>query len=118
MKHSTGNRTKAEQARFDAIKDSAICVACLLRGIEKPTWPGWIDIHHLLSGNKRIGHMATVGLCKWHHDGRIPFGWGDAETREYLGPSLKHGSKPFRAAFGTDAELLTIQNELLTNANP
>lgn len=118
MKHSTGPRNKEEQARFDAIKEGGICVACLIRGVERPRWPGWIDIHHLLSGGRRIGHMATVGLCKWHHAGQPPFGWGDAEALEYLGPSLAKGSKPFRAAFGTDAELLTIQNELLTNANP
>jgi len=38
--------------------------------------------------------------------------------RDELGPSLADGSKPFRAEFGTDAELLTIQNELLGNENP
>ena len=113
MRHSTGQRTKAEQSRFDAIKESAICVACLLRGIEKPVWPGWIDIHHLLSGGRRIGHMATVGLCKWHHSGIPPFGWGDQEANDELGPSLANGSKPFRAAFGPDAELLEIQNAIL-----
>ena len=116
MRHSTKAPTKAEQARFDAMKEQGICIACLLRGTQ-PEYAQHIEIHHLLSGNRRIGHMATVSLCQWHHRGIPPFGWGDAEALDYLGPSLAKGSKPFRAAFGADAELLTIQNELLTHAN-
>jgi hypothetical protein len=112
MKHSTGNRTKAEQARFDKMKEMGQCVACYQRGFR-----GWqyIEIHHLLSGNKRIGHMATVGLCTWHHRSVYESGHGhdkDSMT-QFLGPSLANGSKPFRAEFGTDAELLAIQNALL-----
>ena len=111
MKHSTGKPTKAEQARFDKMKDGVQCVACYQRGIVKS---GYIEIHHLLSGNKRIGHMATVSLCPWHHRGVV---YGDgmsiAQAKELYGPSLANGSKPFRTEFGTDAELLAIQNALL-----
>jgi hypothetical protein len=122
MKHSTGNRTKAEQARFDKMKEIGQCVACYQRGIHG--W-GYIEIHHLLSGNKRIGHMATVSLCPWHHRGvtdgqRVScFDSGSgrqatsAELTKWIGPSLANGSKPFRTEFGTDAELLAIQNALL-----
>ncbi len=112
MKHSTGKPTKAEQARFGRMKEQGICIACYLRGTQ-PAYPQHIEIHHLLSGNRRIGHMATVSLCTWHHRAVPPWGWGDAEARDYLGPSLAKGSKPFRAEFGTDAELLAIQNGLL-----
>ena len=64
MRHSTGKPTEAEQARFDRMKELGICVACYQRG-----WRGgqYVEIHHLLSGNRRIGHMATVSLCGWHH---------------------------------------------------
>ena len=119
MKHSTGNRTKAEQARFDKLKEMGQCVACYQRGIHGR---GYIEIHHLLSGNKRIGHMATVSLCPWHHRGVWESGF-DCRQESFIrsvekyaglyGPSLAHGSKPFRAEFGTDAELLAIQNALL-----
>lgn len=111
MKHSTGTPTKAEKARMDAMKLECQCVACYQRGIIKS---GHIEIHHLLSGNKRIGHMATVSLCPWHHRGVI-FGYGmtTAKYKELLGPSLAHGSKPFRAKFGSDMELLALQNALL-----
>lgn len=115
MKHSTGKPTKAEQARFDAMKERGVCIACLLRGTQ-PDYPQHIEIHHLLSGNRRIGHMATASLCPWHHRGVPPWGWGDAEALGHLGPSLAKGSKPFRAEFGADAELLEIQNGLLEAA--
>ena len=115
MKHSTGNRNKAEQARFDAMKELGLCVACYQRGIKGKQY---IQIHHLLSGNKRIGHMATVSLCLWHHLGQYQSGHGhdnDSMTKD-IGASLAHGSKPFRAEFGTDKELLLIQNILLEDA--
>ena len=110
MRHSTGNRTKAEQARFDKMKEMGVCMACYLGGIKDDGYH--IEIHHLLSGNKRIGHMATVSLCIWHHRGKSSFFTKDYMTRKF-GPSLAHGSKPFRAEFGTDKELLDMQNEFL-----
>ena len=103
-------RNKAEQARFDAIKAAGICIACKLRGVDSYA----VEIHHLLSGGRRIGHMATIGLCCWHHRG-VPFEFcSHAECRDAFGPALSEGSKPFRAEFGTDAELLQVQNELLS----
>lgn len=112
MRHSTGKPTKAEQARFDAMKEAGVCIACHIGGNQR--FPQYVEIHHLLSGNKRRGHLFTVGLCVWHHRGIPPFGWGDKEALEELGPSLAKGSKPFRAMFGSDDELLKIQNELLS----
>ena len=106
--HSTGKPTKAEAARLDAIKQGP-CVACHQRGL-----PSWCpEIHHLLSGGRRIGHMATVGLCAWHHRAVISFSCTGAEMRDHFGPSLNEGSKPFRAEFGADPELLAYQNALL-----
>lgn len=105
------SRTKAEQARFDAIK-SGHCIPCYLRGIDL-RGQGLVEVHHLLSGGRRIGHMATVGACCWHHRA-APFAFcSHEEMREHYGPSLAEGSKPFHAAFGSDAELLAIQNQLL-----
>lgn len=95
---------------MDAIKNAGICVACYQIGI---VGEQYVDIHHLISGNKRRGHLFTVGLCKWHHL-RYPIQDMSAnETRKLLGPSLADGSKPFRAKFGTDDELLELQNRLL-----
>jgi hypothetical protein len=105
------SRTKAEQARFDAIKHGG-CVACMQRGIDM-AGQGLIHVHHLLSGGRRIGHMATIGLCVWHHVAALFFGCAHAEMRETYGPSLAEGSKPFHAEFGTDKELLDMQNAIL-----
>lgn len=105
------SKTKEEIARFDAIKHGP-CLACLQRGIDL-SGQGLVEVHHLLSGGRRIGHMATIGLCVWSHRGQIFWGQSHAEMREQYGPSLMDGSKLFRDAFGTDAELLNMQNQLL-----
>jgi hypothetical protein len=105
------SRNKAEQARFDAIKHGG-CMACAQRGIDM-VGQGLVEVHHLLSGGRRIGHMATVGLCIWHHRACLLWGHTHADMRTEYGPSLAEGSKPFRAEFGTDTELLTMQNQLL-----
>lgn len=110
MRHSTNAPNKAESARMAAIKDAGICVACYQLGL---TGSQYVDIHHLISGNKRRGHMFTVGLCLHHHRGYPLQDHSANETRKLLGPSLAHGSKPFRAKFGTDDELLELQNRLL-----
>lgn len=106
-------RTKAEDARFDAIK-AGNCRACEQRGIDV-TGQGLVQVHHL-KGKKR--HDLTVGLCLWHHLGRLfDYDFNDhAQMRQRYGPSLAEGSKPFHAEFGSDAELLAIQNELLEEA--
>lgn len=111
MKHSTGNRTKAEQARFDKMKEMGQCVACYQWGVHGR---GHIEINHMVSGNRRMGHMFTYSLCVWHHQSFPLEGMTKKQTMDILGPSLKYpGSKPFRAKFGSDMELLALQNALL-----
>lgn len=93
---------------MDAIKEGT-CVCCHMRGLY--AWRP--EIHHLLSGNKRRGHMFTVGLCAWHHRGAKSFGRSNQDEL-VLGPSLANGSKPFHAAFfGSDDAMLEYQNKLL-----
>ena len=109
MNHSTGKPTKSQEQRLARIKTIG-CIACRLRGIKGVL----ADAHHLLKGGRRIGHDATIALCEWHHRA-MPFGdWLDHATcRRLLGPSLAEGSKPFHREFGSDAELLELQNVLL-----
>lgn len=117
--HSTGKPTLAEQARIIACK-SGPCVACELRR-DHADCPGAYyvtpggDYHHLLSGGIRRGHMFGVCLCPWHHRGLTDWGVPHQDMRDYYGPSLAEGSKPFHAAFGSDDDLLTKQAELLGN---
>jgi len=109
MRHSTGKPTTAEQARFDTMKERGECMACLLFGCQ-PDYPQHVEIHHLLSGGRRRGHRYSIALCTWHHRAVVPFAFGLQEARDTLGPSLAEGSKPFRARFGTDDELLAMQD--------
>lgn len=101
-------------------------MACAIRAGSEDAPPGFrpawgCDYHHLLSGGRRRGHVYGVGLCLWHHRGRIAddwhsFGMTHKEMRDYYGPSLAEGSKPFHAAYGTDQDLLDKQDELLGDA--
>jgi hypothetical protein len=126
MKHSTKKPNKAEAARMDKMKEMGVCLACRKVGVSNP-FTGYdmdsgrggslIEIHHLLSGNKRRGHMFTISLCPWHHRGKLP----DLMVPESLmwlikaGPALVNGSKPFHAMFGSDYDLLAEQDELLSD---
>lgn len=93
--------TKAEQARFRRLVDLG-CICCKILGFYSVP-----EIHHILSGGRRIGHMSTLPLCIYHHRG-VPIGIDDPTV--IMGPSLANGSKPFHARFGTQAELLKIVN--------
>lgn len=85
------------------------CVACALDGVLGV--PG--DIHHLLSGGKRISHDHTVCLSPWHHRGILPPGRKAEDFEHEHGPSLALKPKAFRRRYGDEEELLAIQNALL-----
>ena len=110
---STGSQTKAEAAWVDAVKRGG-CLCCIARGFPHDPSGPLVEAHHLLSGGIRRGHLFTVGLCQWHHRGRlIVSGWDHADHRHHLGPSLAEGSVPFHAAFGSDDDLYAAQQRLL-----
>jgi len=99
--------TKADLARFDALQKLG-CIACRQRGVYSQ-----VHVHHMLSGGRRRGHQATVGLCPWHHEGYPPDGITNAEANRYYGPSLARAPKSFRAEFGDDETLLATVDALL-----
>lgn len=118
---STGTPTNAERARFDAIKAIGCIVAHEL-GIyfldengERQPVP--CEIHHLTvggrHGQKRRGHLFTVGLNPWLHRG-VPFGGMDAVSCQMrFGPSYAREPRRFREEVGDDERLLTLQNKLI-----
>lgn len=85
------------------------CIASLLDGV--PGVPG--EIHHLLSGGRRISHDHTVCLSPWHHRGLLPSGRKAEEFAEVHGPSLALAPNAFRRRYGDGEELLAIQDALL-----
>lgn len=117
---STGTPTKAEAARMAAIKDCG-CVIAYALGLSTPEQPVPCEVQHLTTGGKhgqkRLGHMATVGLNRWSHRG-IPlseYGWDAKRCRIRLGPSLALEPRAFREEW-PDSRLLQLQAELLGEA--
>lgn len=110
---STGNPTLAEAAWLRMVKEAG-CVCCAARGYDREPGGPLAEAHHLLSGGIRRGHLHTVGLCAWHHRGRlIVTGWTHATHRRLLGPSLAEGSVPFHEAFGDDDALMAATHALI-----
>lgn len=84
--------TKAERERFERMKRDIGCIVCWLStGIRS----GPVEIHHIVRGNKRLGHWYSIPLCCSHH--RIP-GTG-------LMTSIANGRKSFERVHGTELDL-------------
>lgn len=113
MRHSTRAPTKAERAHLAAVK-ALPCVACVIDDrFDVLTACGPTEVHHLLSGNKRRGHMFVLPLGRYHHRG-VPFdGISARQMQSLYGPSLARQSKLFHAWYGDDQSLLEKTNEML-----
>lgn len=66
------------------------CVACLQDGYHSPA-----SVHHIVQGNRRLGHLFTLPLCAIHHQG---------DGRE--APSVHFAKRSFVARYGSELELL------------
>ena len=66
------------------------CVACAKDGISSPA-----SIHHIVQGQRRLGHLFTIGLCYPHHQG---------DGREV--PSVHFTKRTFVQRYGSELELL------------
>jgi len=105
VRTSTGSPTKAERERW-ALFPRVGCITCLLRfGEKNPLY----EIHHILQGNKRLGHWYSLPLCTSHH--RIPG----------LGPwtSIANGRRAYQRVHGTELDqwlklqhMLNLSDEL------
>lgn len=111
MHNAAKPATKAEIRRFEKIAEIG-CLACRIRNGQVIA----AEIHHLIDGNKRMGHRFTIGLCNFHHRGVLPFGLSPKEARIDHGPSLIDGTRLFKSAFGADSELLIMQDALIQKA--
>lgn len=107
MVGKTKSPTKAQQRRMNLLPQVG-CICCKQYGI----YNDFVQIHHIVEGNKRLGHDATLPLCVWHHEGTPPGDWTREQTERKIGPSLK-SKKRFNERFGGELELLEQVNELL-----
>lgn len=116
---STGNPTKAEAARIVGSKFGA-CIPCLVWAEKGKMPPEDVaeggDYQHSTSGGIRRGHKAGYCDCGWHHRGIVGEGWTREQMRAHFGPSLMDGSKLYRAAYGTEDELIARQSAELEAA--
>jgi len=87
-------RATAEEARrINRMKAEIGCICCLLRtGV--PNYH--VEVHHIVRGNKRLGHLYTLPLCRSHHRIR---GVGGIFT------SIADGRKAFNKIHGTELDL-------------
>ena len=95
-------QNKEERAWMDAIVQLG-CVICLREG-QGPT-PA--EVHHMLSGGRRMGHMFTLPLCYQHHRSRR----NDADV-----VSRDQNQRRFEARYGPEAELLAWVKDQIKGA--
>jgi len=109
VNHSTTKPTKAQQARFEALREMG-CICCWnYRGVKMAA-----EIHHIVDKGYRShsgGHDATIPLCCWHHRGVLPE--DAAFFNSWLGPSLALSKREFIRVFGTERQLLETVNAML-----
>lgn len=100
MKHTNCRVTKAERQWIAAIQDLG-CIVCIVKlGI----WGTPPDIHHRLSGGRRMGHLHTLPICPPHH--RYGFAKGIV--------SRDQCQRSFEAEYGTEEELYEMTKRLVS----
>lgn len=108
--------TKSEAEREERARRIG-CICCYLnerRGRAKA--PSYDTKQHCniggLHGAKNRGERFTFILCAWHHLGYLVEGYTTRAMTALFGPSFAKGSKPFRAEYGTDDELIELTDQL------
>lgn len=108
MKSSLPKPTMAEANRIPLVMDLG-CLPCASVGYFGATKK---DCHHLLSGNRRMGHWYTLCLCKGHHVGQ----WTADQHILMLDEqrvAISDGRKAFRRVYGTEIDLWLKTQHLL-----
>ncbi len=108
-------RTRADNYRFHEIQDRG-CVPCFLEArITGREWvPQPCDMHHVIQDD----HQMTYGNCPWHHRG-VAHSWSNSwEMKLNFGPSMAIEPKKYRERYGSEAELLALQNKMLLQSVP
>ncbi len=83
---------------------------------------GWEDVpptvHHVLDeSGQRIGHLAVIPACGWHHLGKPPRTVSniDTATARY-GPSIEHDLRRFEEVYGPQRDLIKITSVAVSRA--
>lgn len=76
------------------------CIACIVDS--KPV--SLPEVHHMLSGGRRLGHMFTLPICFFHHRS----GRNDQEV-----VSRDQNQRRFEARYGKESDLLEKVRQLV-----
>ena len=87
-----------DQKKFWAAIRASGCIVCRKQGYDSPA-----EIHHILSGGRRMGHDHVIGLCAVHHRGQV-------NNEEAV--SRHPWRTEFEKRYGTELELLEQTREL------
>ncbi len=104
----TDTPTRAERHRMSQIQEIGCIVSQVLGRNNVPA-----QVHHVLSGGRRLGHMHTIGLTPWYHEGEVPEGLTRERCHQIYGPSLKLHRREFTERFGTEAELVELTSRII-----
>lgn len=100
MEHSTQAPTKYEAERIAAMMRLG-CVACATLDIPNVNR---LECHHIIEGNRRLGHYFSIPLCVSHHRG---IEWALVsdliETKKRV--AISDGRKRFVLVYGTERSL-------------
>jgi hypothetical protein len=91
--------TKAEAEFQRRVREFGCCICWIFRDVFSPC-----EIHHMLSGGRRMGEKFVLGLCYWHHRS----GRNDDEC-----VSRDHNQRRFEQRYWPEARLLEWTNDKL-----
>jgi hypothetical protein len=112
MQHSTHAPTQSEAQRFAEFHDIG-CVVCRLLG--RPTFA--FDIHHIVEGGRRRGHLFTIPLHPWFHRGLPPDDMSIETARIDMGPSMALHPEAFFQKWESEYWLLNAVNDMIRAKN-
>ena len=110
LKRRLAKTTPEQQKRQDAIRELG-CIACIMDNA--PVFCGDPTIHHQTTSGRTISQDATVCLGRWHHQGVCLDHFTTSKMLGLFGPSLAKEPRRFVSCYGSNAELLAIQNAYL-----
>jgi len=100
--------TAEEQRRIDVMMGLG-CVACAYLGVPNLQFT---ECHHIVEGNRRMGHLYTLPLCAGHHRGIWTLGQLTWIPEELL-VSISSGRKVFVATYDTERNLwVTVEEKM------
>lgn len=115
----TATPTAADRQRFQAMQELGCLISFVFRN--RPHTVG--EVHHLVEGGRRLGHQQTLYLHPWYHRGVPPMVWEGARMVQLsavdaglrYGPSMALHPAEFRQQYGSQQDLLAMQNELVAH---